>query len=310
MDSAGRHDPCHRRPERGCATRLRPRPRRPSCAGRRVDVAQAGPLPASLRGGDAVAERVHGTVGHTGRPGRSLRMDLGMDIVGPGHGGRLRRRARERLLDGWGSVHRLRRSRLSVAAGRAARTGGRAQPGRRGDRDRGRGRGRRDPAADERVALCALDPAARPGRVGFVRRGLGRGSRRGRTGPGADGPGDAHGRGRGAAGGAHVAADRRGAEGGCVADGVADGRRARTAEDRRRRATGAAGAGRPHGVVAVGRLRSHATPGGRRGWDAGKAETGFGAELGGGLEYTHRPLGLGIEARRRYAPARIRRRQG
>ena len=35
-------------------------------------------------------------------------------------------------------------------------------------------------------------------------------------------------------------------------------------------------------------------------WDAGKAETGFGAELGGGLEYTHRPLGLGIEARGRY----------
>ena len=35
-------------------------------------------------------------------------------------------------------------------------------------------------------------------------------------------------------------------------------------------------------------------------WDAGKAETGFGAELGGGLEYTHRSLGLGIEARTRY----------
>ena len=42
---------------------------------------------------------------------------------------------------------------------------------------------------------------------------------------------------------------------------------------------------------------SDATPsleiGGR--WDDGKAETGFGAELGGGLEYTHRTLGLGIE---------------
>ena len=35
-------------------------------------------------------------------------------------------------------------------------------------------------------------------------------------------------------------------------------------------------------------------------WDGGKAETGFGAELGGGLEYAHRTLGLGIEARARY----------
>ena len=35
-------------------------------------------------------------------------------------------------------------------------------------------------------------------------------------------------------------------------------------------------------------------------WDDGKAETGFGAELGGGLEYAHRTLGLGIEARARY----------
>ncbi len=35
-------------------------------------------------------------------------------------------------------------------------------------------------------------------------------------------------------------------------------------------------------------------------WDDGKAETGFGAELGGGMEYAHRTLGLGIEARARY----------
>jgi len=35
-------------------------------------------------------------------------------------------------------------------------------------------------------------------------------------------------------------------------------------------------------------------------WDGGEAETGFGAELGGGLEYAHRTLGLGIETRARY----------
>ena len=35
-------------------------------------------------------------------------------------------------------------------------------------------------------------------------------------------------------------------------------------------------------------------------WDGGKAETGVGAELGGGLEYQHVKLGLGIEARGRY----------
>ena len=35
-------------------------------------------------------------------------------------------------------------------------------------------------------------------------------------------------------------------------------------------------------------------------WDSGKAETGVGAELGGGLEYRHVKLGLGIEARGRY----------
>ena len=47
---------------------------------------------------------------------------------------------------------------------------------------------------------------------------------------------------------------------------------------------------------------SHLTPvfevGGR--WDGGKAKTGVGAELGGGLEYAHTKLGLGIEARGRY----------
>ena len=47
---------------------------------------------------------------------------------------------------------------------------------------------------------------------------------------------------------------------------------------------------------------SNVTPsleiGGR--WDGGKAETGFGAELGGGLAYARRTLGLGIEARARY----------
>ena len=47
---------------------------------------------------------------------------------------------------------------------------------------------------------------------------------------------------------------------------------------------------------------SHSTPvfeiGGR--WDGGKAETGVGAEMGGGLEYAHTKLGLGIEARGRY----------
>ena len=47
---------------------------------------------------------------------------------------------------------------------------------------------------------------------------------------------------------------------------------------------------------------SHLTPafeiGGR--WDGGKAETGVGAELGGGFAYTHTKLGLGIEARGRY----------
>ncbi len=35
-------------------------------------------------------------------------------------------------------------------------------------------------------------------------------------------------------------------------------------------------------------------------WDGGKAETGVGAELGGGVEYAHTKLGLGIEARGRY----------
>ena len=47
---------------------------------------------------------------------------------------------------------------------------------------------------------------------------------------------------------------------------------------------------------------SHLTPifeiGGR--WDGGKAETGVGADLGGGLEYKHTKLGLRIEARGRY----------
>ena len=47
---------------------------------------------------------------------------------------------------------------------------------------------------------------------------------------------------------------------------------------------------------------SHLTPifeiGGR--WDGGKAETGVGAEMGGGVEYAHTKLGLGIEARWRY----------
>ena len=47
---------------------------------------------------------------------------------------------------------------------------------------------------------------------------------------------------------------------------------------------------------------SHLTPvfevGGR--WDGGKAETGVGAEMGGGLAYAHTQLGLGIEARGRY----------
>jgi len=47
---------------------------------------------------------------------------------------------------------------------------------------------------------------------------------------------------------------------------------------------------------------SHRPPifeiGGRR--DGGKAETGVGAELGGGVEYAHTNLGLGIEARGRY----------
>ena len=35
-------------------------------------------------------------------------------------------------------------------------------------------------------------------------------------------------------------------------------------------------------------------------WDAGSAETGAGAELAGGVAYTHAKLGLGIEARGRY----------
>ena len=35
-------------------------------------------------------------------------------------------------------------------------------------------------------------------------------------------------------------------------------------------------------------------------WDRGEAETGVGAELGGGVEYAHTRLGLGIEARGRY----------
>ena len=47
---------------------------------------------------------------------------------------------------------------------------------------------------------------------------------------------------------------------------------------------------------------SHLTPvfevGGR--WDGGKAETGVGAEMGGGFEYAHTKLGLGIAARGRY----------
>ena len=47
---------------------------------------------------------------------------------------------------------------------------------------------------------------------------------------------------------------------------------------------------------------AHLTPvfeiGGRR--DGGEAETGFGAELGGGIGYAHTKLGLGIEARGRY----------
>ena len=35
-------------------------------------------------------------------------------------------------------------------------------------------------------------------------------------------------------------------------------------------------------------------------WDAGSAETGVGAELAGGVAYTHTKLGLGVEARGRY----------
>ena len=47
---------------------------------------------------------------------------------------------------------------------------------------------------------------------------------------------------------------------------------------------------------------THLTPvfevGGR--WDGGKAETGVGAELGGGVAYAHTKLGVGIEVRGRY----------
>ena len=47
---------------------------------------------------------------------------------------------------------------------------------------------------------------------------------------------------------------------------------------------------------------SHLMPvfevGGR--WDGGRAETGVGAELGGGVAYAHTKLGLGLEARGRY----------
>ena len=260
MDPTGRHDPHRRLPGRDRATRLRPRPCRSSCPGGRVDAAQAGQLPAHIDDGDAVAERVHGAVEQAGRPG----LDLGLDIVGPRNGGRVRRRAQGRLFDGRGGVHRLRRPRLPLAAERAARAGGRAQPRRRGLRDRGRDPGRRGPAADERAALCALDPAARAGRVGVVGRGVGRRDHRGRTRPSANGPGDAHGRGGGAAGGAHVAADRPGGEGGCVSDRAADGRRERAAEDRGRRPTGAAGLGRPDRPGIVGRFGRDAEPGDRR----------------------------------------------
>ena len=44
-------------------------------------------------------------------------------------------------------------------------------------------------------------------------------------------------------------------------------------------------------------------------WDAGKAETGVEAELGGGVEYTHTKLGLGIEARGRCLDWRTRNRR-
>ncbi len=51
-------------------------------------------------------------------------------------------------------------------------------------------------------------------------------------------------------------------------------------------------------LAGASELRPSLEVGGR--WDGGKAERGFGAELGGGLAYTHTKLGLGIEARGRY----------
>ena len=51
-------------------------------------------------------------------------------------------------------------------------------------------------------------------------------------------------------------------------------------------------------LAGASELRSSLEVGGR--WDGGKAERGFGAELGGGLAYAHTKLGLGIEARGRY----------
>lgn len=46
------------------------------------------------------------------------------------------------------------------------------------------------------------------------------------------------------------------------------------------------------------RLTPRLEIGGR--WDGGKAETGVGGELGGGVTYRHTRLGLGIEAGGRY----------
>ena len=51
-------------------------------------------------------------------------------------------------------------------------------------------------------------------------------------------------------------------------------------------------------LAGASELRPSLEVGGR--WDGGKAERGFGAELGGGLAYAHTKLGLGIEARGRY----------
>ena len=47
-----------------------------------------------------------------------------------------------------------------------------------------------------------------------------------------------------------------------------------------------------------GRLRPKLELGGR--WDGGRVETGYGAEVGGGLEYADTRLGIEVEARGRY----------